>query len=133
MVYFDSDYLHVEYYPVTKVLLSQWYDKCSSLQYRQALIESIRMTKRLGVQYFVTDRRLLPPLPADDLAWTTSIYLRALSGLPLRRFAIVISSDAAGAQLQELLHSRRYPLPFEARAFDDLATAYDWLTIEQKV
>ncbi|MBF8965414.1 hypothetical protein I0P70_19350 [Pontibacter sp. FD36] len=132
MVYFQTDYLLLEYHAASHVLLSQWYGKCSSLQYRQALIRLIRLARELGAPYTITDSRLLSPLDPDDLAWTRDVYAQAFSQLPLKRSASLNPFDpAASRQIQQVFASRPHPLPFETREFDDLTSAYDWLTSEE--
>ncbi|MDO6392357.1 hypothetical protein Q4E40_19640 [Pontibacter sp. BT731] len=132
MVYFQTDYLLLEYHVASHVLLSQWYGKCSSLQYRQALIKLIRLARELGAPYAITDSRLLTPLDPDDLAWTRDVYAQAFSQLPLKRSASLNPFDpAANRQFQQVFVNNLSPLPFETREFDDLTSAYDWLTSEE--
>ncbi len=132
MVYFQTDYLLLEYHAASHVLLSQWYGRCSSLQYRQALIKLVRLIRDLNVPYAITDSRLLSPLDPDDLAWTRDVYAQAFSQLPLKRSASLSPFDpTASRQFQHLFAGRPNPLPFETREFDDLTSAYDWLTSEE--
>jgi hypothetical protein len=132
MICLHTDYLHIEYYSAHSVLISQWYGRCSSLQYRRALIQSIRLCRELAIKYAVLDYRLLPALPEEDQKWTTNIFLKAFTHLPFKRIAVVSSFDSeAEAQLQQFLHDKRFPLLFEARTFEDLTSAYDWLTLQK--
>ncbi|PKV62586.1 hypothetical protein [Pontibacter ramchanderi] len=131
MVYFQTDYLLLEYHVASHVLLSQWYGKCSSLQYRQALIKLIRLARELGVPYAITDSRLLAPLDSEDLTWTRDVYVQAYRQLPLKRSASLNPFDpAAYRQYQQIFVNSPSPLPFETREFDDLTSAYDWLISE---
>lgn len=128
MVCLHTDYLHVEYHEQDNVLLSQWYGTCSSLQYRQALILLLRLAKEHHINLFVTDRRLLPPLSEDDLIWTTEIYLRAFNALPLKRLAIIKPYNQEAEQQQlKMINTRVNKSKIEARAFEDLTSAYEWL------
>ncbi len=131
MVYFDSDYLHVEYHAATNVLISQWYGGCSSLQYRQALIKGIRLTKELNIQYAVLDERMMPPLSSEDFDWMLEVYVRAFTRLPLKRFAVVNAFDAVTLkQFQRIFLNCEHEAAFVTRSFDDLTSAYDWLVSE---
>jgi hypothetical protein len=132
MVYFNTHYLHVEYHEKDNVLISQWYGACSSLQYRQALIMSLRLAREFSISFAVTDRRLLPPLSESDLTWTTEIYHKAFNALPLKRFALIKPFNKE-AELQQLylINSKVNTAKIEARAFDDLTSAYYWLTTAQ--
>lgn len=131
MVYFQTDYLLLEYHVASQVLLSQWYGKCSSLQYRQALIKLIRLARELEVHYTIMDSRLLTSLDPDDLAWTRDVYAQAFKQLPLKRSASLTPFDpTAHRQFQQVFINRTYPPPFETREFDDLTSAYDWLISE---
>ena len=125
MVYFQSDYLLLEHHAASNVLLSQWYGKCSSLQYRQALIKMIRLARQLAPSYTITDSRLLFPLQPDDLAWTRDVFAKAFRKLPLKRAASLSPFDAT-ADRQIHLISQQFP--FETKEFEDLTSAYDWLT-----
>lgn len=128
MVYFYSDYLQMEYYSAQRVLISQWYASCNSLQYRNALIKFLRLTRDLGIKYAVNDQRLLPSLSEDDLNWTLDVYLRSFCEVPLQRFAIVNPFDAeASRQTKSILHNKHHQVPFETHIFEDLTSAYDWL------
>ncbi len=128
MVCLHTPYLHVEYHKQDNVLISQWYGTCSSLQYRQALILSLRLAKEYHIDFAVTDRRLLPPLSESDLAWTRQIYQKAFNALPLKRFAIVKPFNEEAEQQQlNLINSRMTTAKIEARAFEDLTSAYEWL------
>jgi hypothetical protein len=133
MVYFHTEYLLVEYHDASNILLSQWYGKCSSLQYRQALIKLVRLARQLNAPYAIIDSRLLAPLDSDDLAWTRTVYLQALSQLPLKRTASLCPFDpTAERQLQQVFSTRGTSLlPFEIKEFEDLTSAYDWLTSEE--
>ncbi|MDX5417845.1 MAG: hypothetical protein LPK09_01420 [Hymenobacteraceae bacterium] len=132
MVYFQTDYLLVEYHAASNVLLSQWYGKCSSLQYRQALIQVVRLARQLGAPYAITDSRLLSPLQPEDLAWTRDVYAQAFRQLPLKRSAALNPFDTtAERQIQQIFAASKDPLPFEMKEFDDLTSAYDWLTSEE--
>lgn len=132
MVYFDSNYLHVEYYAATNVLISQWYGGCSSLQYRQALIKGIRLSKELNVEYAIIDERMLPPLSSEDYSWMHDYYIKAFNKLPLKRFAVVNAfNSTAVKQLQKVYLDKAKEVPFETRTFDDLTSAYDWLVSEE--
>ncbi|MCC9168025.1 hypothetical protein [Pontibacter harenae] len=133
MVCYQSEYLHVEYYDSTQVLLTQWYGGCSSLQYRQALIKSIRLSKKLQVKYAVIDKRLLPPLSKDDFEWTLNLFMDALKKLPFKRYAIINAYNPTAAhQQQKLYYSQRKNLDCEIKTFDDLTSAYDWLTATEE-
>jgi hypothetical protein len=128
MVCLHTPYLHVEYHEKDKLLVSQWYGTCSSLQYRQALILSLRIAKEYSVDFAVTDRRLLPPLSESDLTWTKEVYHKAFNTLPLKRFAIIKPfSQAAAQQQSSILKNRIKNSHIEARAFEDLTSAYEWL------
>lgn len=128
MVYLHTHYLHVEYHEKDNVLISQWYGTCSSLQYRQALILSLRLIKEHNIDNAITDRRLLPPLPEADLLWTTEVYHQALKTSSLKRFALVIPFDEQARQQQSILiKNRKETAKIEARAFEDLTSAYEWL------
>lgn len=132
MVYFQTDYLLVEYHAASNVLLSQWYGRCSSLQYRQALIQVVRLARQLGAPYAITDSRLLSPLQPEDLAWTRDVYAQAFRQLPLKRSAALNPFDAtAERQIQQIFAASKHPLPFEMKEFDDLTSAYDWLTSKE--
>ncbi|QCR24242.1 hypothetical protein [Pontibacter sp. SGAir0037] len=128
MVFFDSNYLHVEYYAATNVLVTQWYGGCSSLQYRQALIKGLRISKELQVEYAIIDERMMPPLSSEDFQWLRHTYLKAFNKLPFKRFAVVNAFDnTALKQLKKVHQFTEIEAPFETRAFDDLTSAYDWL------
>lgn len=129
MVLFEAPYLHLEYYAAHDVLVSQWYGRCTSQEYRDALKRFVHFVDAMNIQYAISDRRLLPPLSDEDAQWTTDVFLESFRKLPLRRFAIIKSfSSSAGKQLQDFIRNKQRPLPFEAKAFNDLTSAYDWLT-----
>lgn len=126
MVYFRTDYLQVEYHSTNNVLISQWYGGCSSLQYRQALIQLVRIARELQVQHIVLDRRLLQPVSEEDLDWTYTIYARAYTRLPLKKVAIVQAFNSkTELQQQQLYQHISNHVP--TRTFEDLTSAYDWL------
>jgi hypothetical protein len=128
MVCFDSEYLHVELYENPNVLVTQWYSKCTSQQYREALLRFISYVKQYNVQYAIADRRLLPALPDEDIEWTLNTFLEIFYQLPLKRFAALNSFDeAAEDYTYRFFNDKRYPVPFEVQIFDDLNSAYDWL------
>ncbi|MBF9255295.1 hypothetical protein I2I11_18500 [Pontibacter sp. 172403-2] len=128
MVCFHSEYLYVEYYASHGVLISQWYGRCSSRQYRDAMILTADIITKQNVHYFISDRRLLPSLAEADAAWTFDVFLKIFCALPLSRFAVLDSFDkAARQQTQRFLHHPATLLPFEVRIFEDLTSAYDWL------
>lgn len=132
MVYLHTDYLLVEYHAASHVLLSQWYGKCSSLQYRQALIKVIRLARQLAAPYAITDSRLLAPLDPEDLAWTRDIYAQAFRQLPLKRSASLNPfNSTADRQIQQIFSAKGNQLPFETKEFEDLTSAYNWLTSEE--
>lgn len=132
MVYFQTDYLLVEYHASSNMLVSQWYGRCSSLQYRQALIEVIRLARQLAASYAITDSRLLSPLQPEDLTWTRDVYAQAFGKLPLKRSASLNPYNAtAEQQMQQIYTSKKQQLPFETKEFDDLTSAYDWLISEE--
>ena len=128
MICFDSEYLHVELYEGPNVLVSQWYGKCTSQQYREALLRFNSYVRLYNVRYAIADRRLLPALAPEDVDWTTNEFLELFSQLPLKRFAILNSFDEdAVIDFTRLAHSKRFPVPFEIQEFEDLTSAYDWL------
>ena len=127
MVYFHTDYLQVEHHQNANVLITQWYGGCSSLQYRQALIQVIRIIKELEVSCAVLDRRLLKPVSADDLNWTNTVYAKAYTKLPLKKIAIISSFNQDTERQQQQLNAQLQSF-IEMRTFDDLTSAYDWLT-----
>lgn len=127
MVYFHTDYLQVEYHQNANVLITQWYGECSSLQYRQALIQVTRIIKELEVTYAVLDRRLLKPISADDLNWTNTVYAKAYTRLPLKKIAVISSFNQETERQQQQLHAQ-LQTSIETRTFEDLTSAYDWLT-----
>lgn len=128
MVYLHTHYLHVEYHERDNMLISQWYGSCSSLQYRQALILSLRLAKEHDIDFAITDRRLLPPLSEADLLWTAEVYHKALKAVPLKRFAIINPFDEVARQQQSrLVKSRVETSKIETRTFEDLTSAYEWL------
>jgi len=133
MVCLHTHYLHVEYHEQDNVLISQWYGNCSSLQYRQALILSLRLARDYHINYAVTDRRLLPPLSESDVTWTTEVYHKALKLLPIKRFAIIRSfNEEAEQQQANLIENRISTTNIETRAFEDLTSAYEWIVTPVK-
>lgn len=135
MVYLHTHYLHVEYHEHDNMLISQWYGRCSSLQYRNALILSLRLIRDYNIDYAITDRRLLPPLPEADLIWTTEVYHKALKTTSLKRFAMVRPFDEeANKQQSILINNRKDTAKIEVQAFEDLTSAYKWiLTTEARL
>jgi hypothetical protein len=128
MVLFDSAYIHLEYYTAHHVLVSQWYGGCSSQQYRDAVTMTSNYIKRMQIPFAISDRRMLPPLSPPDREWTFNVYVEEFRQLPLKRFAVINSFDeVAAGQLFDFLNDKHHPLPFEARVFDDLTSAYEWL------
>lgn len=133
MVCLHTQYLHVEYHERDNVLISQWYGTCNSLQYRQALILSLRLAKEYSINYAITDRRLLPPLSESDLNWTKEIYHKAFNSLPLKRFAVVKPFNKEAEQQQNnLLENKVDKSKIEARTFEDLTSAYQWLVASKE-
>lgn len=128
MVCFHSEYLHVEYYASHGVLISQWYGRCSSQQYRDAMILTSDIIAKQDTHYFISDRRLLPQLSEEEADWTINVFLKTFCCLPLKRFAVINCFDeAAVQQTHRFLHNPAAPIPFEIRIFDDLTSAYNWL------
>lgn len=128
MVYLHTHYLHVEYHERDNILINQWYGTCSSLQYRKALILSLRLIREHCIDYAITDRRLLPVLPKADLIWSTEVYHKALKTVPLKRFAMVKPFDEEARQQQFfLIDNRKDTTKIETRTFEDLTSAYEWL------
>jgi hypothetical protein len=128
MVLFDSAYIHLEYYTAHHVLVSQWYGGCSSQQYRDAVTMTSNYIKRMRIPFAISDRRMLPPLSPQDIEWTVNDYVKEFRQLPLKRFAVINSFDEVAAeQVHYFLNDKDNPLPFEARVFDDLTSAYEWL------
>ncbi|RIJ37336.1 hypothetical protein [Pontibacter oryzae] len=133
MVLSDTPYIHVEYYPAHNVIVTQWYAHCTSREYRNALNRFLAYVTSMDISYAIADRRLLPPLPPEDTRWTLTEYIEDFKKLPLKRFAIINSFDpAASTQVQEFIHNKANPLPFEVRVFEDLTSAYDWLIEDQQ-
>lgn len=132
MVLSDTSYQHVEYYPAYNVIVSQWYARCTSHEYRNALNRFLAYVTSMRIHYAIADRRLLPPLPVEDIRWTLTEYSDNFKKLPLKRFAIINSFDpTAGDQVQKFIHNKKSPLPFEVKVFEDLTSAYDWLIEDQ--
>ncbi|WP_242923781.1 hypothetical protein [Pontibacter liquoris] len=128
MVCFHTEYLHVEYYTATGVLVSQWFDKCSSKQYRDAMLFIVDIIQEHTINYVISDRRLLPQLSPEDNDWTQHHFRDIFCKMPLRRFAIINSfNDQAVEQTRQFLYNPSPPLPFETHLFEDLTSAYDWL------
>ncbi len=128
MILFDSDYIHLEYYAAHHVLVSQWYSGCSSRQYREAVTMTSHYIQEMNIPYAISDRRLLPPLSPEDIAWSVNEYIQTFVKLPLKRVAIINSFDEhAAEQLHYFINNPQFPLPFQMRAFDDLTSAYEWL------
>ncbi len=127
MVYLQTEYLQVEHHTANNVLITQWYNGCSSLQYRQALINIVRIARNLQVEHVIMDRRLLQPISEDDLNWTCTIYAKAYDKLPLKKIAVIHSFDNRTEQQQKKLYEQ-LAHRIETHTFDDLTSAYEWLT-----
>ncbi|NEM99488.1 hypothetical protein [Pontibacter burrus] len=127
MVCFQTDYLQVEHHSKNKVLVTQWYGGCSSLQYRQALIQIMRIARDLQVHYIILDRRLLQPVTTEDLTWTCTIYAKAYTKLPLRKVAVLQAFNIITQQQQQQLYERLSD-HIPVAAFEDLTSAYAWIT-----
>lgn len=128
MICFDSEYLHVELYEGPNVLVTQWYGRCTSQQYREALLKFNSYVRLYNVPYAIADRRLLPAVSDEDIDWTVNEYLKLFVKLPLKRFAVLNSFDENAAQhLTRFMNNKQFPIPFEVQAFEDLTSAYDWL------
>ncbi|GAB3200758.1 hypothetical protein ABID22_003521 [Pontibacter aydingkolensis] len=128
MVCFDSEYLHVELYEEPNVLVTQWYGKCTSQQYREALLKFNSYVRLYNVAYAIADRRLLPPLSKEDAEWTVNDFLELFVKLPLKRFAVINSFDEGAAErYNQFISNKQHPIPFEVQTFEDLTSAYDWL------
>ena len=128
MVYFQTDYLQVEHHEKNNVLITQWYSGCSSLQYRQALINIVRIARELQIEYAVLDKRLLQPVTEEDLHWTCTIFAKAYAKLPLKKMAVIHSFHPETEQQQQELYKQLEDY-IETRSFSDLTSAYDWLTL----
>ncbi|MBB6611513.1 hypothetical protein H7F15_10735 [Pontibacter sp. Tf4] len=127
MVYFQTDYLQVEHHSTSNVLITQWYGECSSLQYRQALIQIVRIARELQAEFAIMDRRLLQPVSEADLNWTYTVFAKSYSKLPLRKLAVIQAFDDHAEQQQQQLY--QYLTNFiPTRTFEDLTSAYNWVT-----
>ncbi|WP_299825870.1 hypothetical protein [uncultured Pontibacter sp.] len=109
-------------------MVSQWYDKCTSEQYREALLKFNSYIRLYNVPYAIADRRLISELSDEDTDWTLNNFLELFVQLPLKRYAVLNSFDeAAAGHLKRFLNDKHHPIPFEVQEFEDLTSAYDWL------
>lgn len=129
MVLSSTPFHHLEHYPAHNVVVSQWYGPCSSQEYRNTLMQFLHLIEEMRIPYAIADRRLLPPMPAEDNRWTLKEYMEKFLRLPLKRFAFINSFDpVAERQIHRFLENNKNTVfPFEMRVFDDLTSAYDWL------
>ncbi|WP_276498762.1 hypothetical protein [Pontibacter litorisediminis] len=130
MVLSSTPFHHVEYYAAHNVIVSQWYGPCTSQEYRDTLNNFLQLVVAQGASYAISDRRLLPAIPKEDTRWTLQEFLKDFIKLPLKRFAFINSFDPiAQKQLQYFVNADKLgPFPFEVQVFNDLTSAYEWLT-----
>ncbi|OKL41117.1 hypothetical protein [Pontibacter flavimaris] len=129
MVLASTPFHHIEYYAAHNVIVSQWYGRCTSQEYRNTLLQFLHLVDEMHTPYAIADRRLLAAISLEDARWTLQEFLEGFRRLPLKRFAFINSFDpVAQKQLQYFMNTNKIePFPFEVAVFEDLTSAYEWL------
>jgi hypothetical protein len=92
---YSTPYLHIYLHQTTHPTLElHWLDFVMSADFRNSLLELMRLARQYQAQALIADNRLLRALRQADLQWSGDLVFKGLSDLGGQRFAVVESLDA---------------------------------------
>ncbi|RNI23473.1 hypothetical protein [Rufibacter latericius] len=90
------------------------------------MIELIETNYLVSCIYDIRKLKSLPPLDQD---WFIDVVLPQLSRTSIRKVAVLESLTSNGLlDLNQLVYTRHYSIPFELQYFEDVATALEWIS-----
>jgi hypothetical protein len=92
---YSTPYLYIYLHQTTHPTLElHWLDFVMSADFRNSLLELMRLARQYQAQALIADNRLLRALRQADLQWSGDLVFKGLSDLGGQRFAVVESLDA---------------------------------------
>jgi len=96
--------------------------------FRQSILTVIEFIKSRGITAAIYDSRRMRSLPPQDQDWFFDEALPMLLKSQLCRVAVVESSNGAGTfNLNHMVYSNHFFMPFEMQYFGEVASALDWV------
>ena len=128
---FSNPYINISLHPAPphNTLEIQWLDFVPSADFRASMREMLHHARVHQVKGWVADNRLLRAMRAADLAWSAEEVLLPMSGLGVRRLAVVESLDAMNRMGITALFSEVIPgTQLAQRFFPTIEEARAWAT-----
>ena len=128
---FSNPYINISLHPGPphNTLEIQWLDFVPSADFRASMREMLHHARLHQVTGWVADNRLLRAMRTADLAWSAEEVLLPMSGLGVRRLAVVESLDAMNRMGITALFSEVIPgTQLAQHFFPTIEAARAWAT-----
>ncbi|GGK83971.1 STAS/SEC14 domain-containing protein [Rufibacter glacialis] len=96
--------------------------------FRQSILNVIEFIKAKGITAAIYDSRRMRSLPPQDQDWFFDEALPLLLKSQLRRVAVVEPSTGADTlNLNHMVYSNHFFMPFEMQYFGEVSSALEWI------
>ncbi|QDA60559.1 hypothetical protein [Hymenobacter jejuensis] len=124
-----TPFLRIHLHEPTALLEVEWLDFVQGEPLREALLDALRLAHLHHVRAGLCDTKLMRTIRPTDQDWIVQRFIPELATLPLKRLALVWSSDALNRMgVSHVMQRCSHLLTCETEAFDSRSEAFLWVT-----
>lgn len=125
---YKSDQASICLFPQEHILELEWHDFASGDAFRTVLEEAYELAKSYAVKGWLGNNTAMRTIRQVDQQWTTETWFPKLEDLPLRKMAIIESTDAMNRMSVTTIMTTAKPIiSFDVQYFTSRHTAMQWL------
>lgn len=135
MIYYESDYVSIQYFEEEKLVFSQYHGFTPSEELRKILDEMLNLFTTKEVELALADNRNMKVIrPADQEYIQTVWFPQILKLSKIRKSATIESTDIFNKMATESIRSKvEGLLTFEIHYFDAIEPACEWLGVDPEI
>lgn len=127
-VYFDSDYLQINYDQELDCVIMNWKpEMLSSEDYRYGLAQGLELVNKKECENWIGNLREMKMITMADEKWTNETWFPQALKTTLRHMAVVVSTDAFNKVAVNNIMGQVKVAHLTTKYFQDVEESREWL------
>ncbi len=127
MIYFEKDYLRIDYDQNENVITMNWKEAVVSEEFREGLNKGLQCVEENAIKHWLADVRDMGALSNEDQEWSNNEWFPKIIKAGIKFMAVVISSDIFNQMTVDEIMTKVPQTNIVHRNFDDMDKAKEWL------
>lgn len=127
MIYFEKDYLRIDYDQEENLITMNWKEAVVSEEFREGLNKGLECVEEHSIKHWLADVREMGALSNDDQEWSNNEWFPKIIKAGIKFMGVVISSDIFNQMTVDEIMTKVPQTDIVHRNFDNMDKAKEWL------